>query len=338
MQFSVIVPVYNAGKTLRRCLNSLVPQLQGRAELILINDGSEDDSEQICLEYRELYPEIVYLYKENGGASEARNLGISVSTGEFISFVDSDDYVSSDYFDVLSSQLDADVLFFLEKTFQGDVITDTAYGFRPAKAADHYACIREFVQSRNGSPGNKRFRRSLINDHDIRFPTDLHIGEDFVFSLRYLLVTQSAAVSDHVLYYVDESNRHSVSRKYNSNVVTQAIANYNYCECAIRDSSLTNAQKDELLRLQYQYRYRTAFACVMELLKLDDHAYRKLRPKIRSVLQSFHVDNQESGPIHGKYGFMKLCVERRWTFIAYIVAKLKYWSKTRAGYAASEDE
>ena len=74
MLFSVIIPIYNAERTLRRCLDSLLPQANGRAELILVNDGSSDGSEQICLEYQRTFPEIRYISKKNGGVSSARNV------------------------------------------------------------------------------------------------------------------------------------------------------------------------------------------------------------------------------------------------------------------------
>ena len=94
---SVIVPIYNVEKYLPKCLDSLVNQTLDDIEIILVNDGSLDDSRKIAKEYSEKYKDkIIYLEKENGGLSDARNYGIPYATGEYIAFLDSDDYIDID--------------------------------------------------------------------------------------------------------------------------------------------------------------------------------------------------------------------------------------------------
>ena len=105
LKYSVIVPVYNAEKTLRRCIESLVNQPFDRYELILVNDGSTDGSDAICQDYATRYSQIRYFQKENGGVSSTRSLGLEQAEGEYILFVDSDDYVSDDYFTVIDREL-----------------------------------------------------------------------------------------------------------------------------------------------------------------------------------------------------------------------------------------
>ncbi len=103
MKVSVIVPVYNVEKYLRKCLDSLVNQTMKDYEVILVNDGSTDSSQSIIDEYKQKYSCIKAFKKENGGMSSARNLGLQYATGEYIAFVDSDDYVE---------------VFFLEKMYE----------------------------------------------------------------------------------------------------------------------------------------------------------------------------------------------------------------------------
>ena len=99
MKVSVIVPVYNVEKYLRKCLGSLVSQTLQDIEIIVVNDGSGDHSQEIIEEFSEKYPEKIRNFtKENGGLSDARNYGLDRATGEFISFVDSDDYVTATMF------------------------------------------------------------------------------------------------------------------------------------------------------------------------------------------------------------------------------------------------
>lgn len=98
---SVIVPIYNVEKYLARCVDSIVNQTYKNLEIILVDDGSPDLCPQMCDDYAEKDSRIKVVHKKNGGLSDARNAGMAVSTGEYISFIDSDDYVSDDFFECL---------------------------------------------------------------------------------------------------------------------------------------------------------------------------------------------------------------------------------------------
>jgi len=100
-KISVIVPVYNVEKFIKRCLDSIINQTMRDLEIILVNDGSTDNSGKICDEYAQLDNRITVIHKENGGLSSARNTGLDVATGEWISFVDSDDYIEKNMYEVL---------------------------------------------------------------------------------------------------------------------------------------------------------------------------------------------------------------------------------------------
>ena len=96
MKISVIVPIYNVEKQLQRCLESILKQEESNLEIILVNDGSPDNSGEIAKEYASRYPDkVLYFEKENGGLSDARNFGIDIAQGKFITFIDSDDYIDS---------------------------------------------------------------------------------------------------------------------------------------------------------------------------------------------------------------------------------------------------
>lgn len=97
---SVIVPIYNVEKYLARCVDSIVNQTYKNLEIILVDDGSPDLCPQMCDDYAEKDSRIKVVHKKNGGLSDARNAGMAVSTGEYISFIDSDDYVSDDFLNV----------------------------------------------------------------------------------------------------------------------------------------------------------------------------------------------------------------------------------------------
>lgn len=98
---SVIVPIYNVEKYLARCVDSIVNQTYKNLEIILVDDGSPDRCPKMCDDYAEKDSRIKVVHKKNGGLSDARNAGMAVATGEYISFIDSDDYVSDDFFECL---------------------------------------------------------------------------------------------------------------------------------------------------------------------------------------------------------------------------------------------
>lgn len=101
MKISVIVPVYNVELYLIKCLDSIINQTYENLEIILVNDGSTDNSGKICDQYKGIDKRILVIHKENGGLSSARNTGINVATGEFIGFIDSDDWIEPDYYELL---------------------------------------------------------------------------------------------------------------------------------------------------------------------------------------------------------------------------------------------
>ena len=103
---SIIVPVFNVEKYLRQCLDSIFGQTFNQFEVIIVNDGSTDNSGAICQEYEARDNRIVYLEKENGGVSEARNLGLDFATSEYIIFIDSDDWIEPTYVEVLYEKIE----------------------------------------------------------------------------------------------------------------------------------------------------------------------------------------------------------------------------------------
>ena len=102
---SVIVPVYNVEKYLDECVNSIINQSYSNLEIILVDDGSSDTSGQKCDTYKAVDNRIKVIHKKNGGLSDARNVGIEIATGEYISFIDSDDYVSEIFIESLVNKV-----------------------------------------------------------------------------------------------------------------------------------------------------------------------------------------------------------------------------------------
>ena len=189
---SVIIPVYNAERTLHQCVNTILSQEYRNFELLLIDDGSNDSSPAICDEYAEKDSRVQVFHKPNGGVSSARNLGLDNAQGEWITFIDSDDYITGGYLEGVVG-CEEDILIKEYKSF-------TPNGYirsRNVEEMDKITGIKSFLNhyitdTILRGPVFKFYKRSLIGE--LRFLHDMKIGEDAYFVFRYLAKCKSFAV------------------------------------------------------------------------------------------------------------------------------------------------
>lgn len=207
---SVIVPVYKAEKYLHRCVDSILAQSYTDFELLLIDDGSPDNSGAICDEYAVKDSRVRVFHKENGGVSSARNLGLNNAQGEWITFVDSDDWIESDYFASFMGSCDADMIVCGVKS-SDDFIWRTE---------DRIYTLKEFINQYNDdliirASWGGLLKNNIIKEFHIRFDTLMRYGEDMIFNLIYLSHCQNVRTLKFLgyNYYNPEGTVHSV--KYN---------------------------------------------------------------------------------------------------------------------------
>lgn len=190
MKVSIIVPVYNAEKYLHQCLDSLVGQTLDEYEIILIDDGSKDSSAAIMEEYKSRYPQrIQTLHVENGGQGRARNIGIGLAKGEYLGFVDSDDWVDLSMFQTLYEAAAAE---------EADmVICDVIDRYIDDREVVHHTWQETRPLAAAGSSCNKLFKREAVGE--IRFPEGLWY-EDFSFSARLIAKAEKVIYVPAALY------------------------------------------------------------------------------------------------------------------------------------------
>lgn len=185
-KISIIVPVYNAEKTLRRCVDSILAQSFTDFEVLLIDDGSKDDSLKICNEYVIKDERVHVFHKDNGGVSSARNCGIEHAVGEWITFADSDDSVGIEWLDIYSDYLhDFGCLIVqgLEYTLPDNREHYIHIGKKCiGKPVDVLPELQGFMF---GSPVNKLFDSTIIRDNNLRFDSRFIFREDEDFLLKY---------------------------------------------------------------------------------------------------------------------------------------------------------
>lgn len=188
---SVIVPVYNAEESIQRCLHSLTQQTYQNIEIVVVDDGSPDRSGDIAAQCAETDSRIVVIRQANGGASAARNTGIEAAKGEYLCFVDADDYVDDSYINNFAKGISPEV----DMVFQGICELKGNRAFRLIPQARYYpkAAICEAIADINtlsytlfGYVCTKLYRREIIMRHHLRFRCDISLSEDRIFALQYL--------------------------------------------------------------------------------------------------------------------------------------------------------
>lgn len=184
-KISVIVPVYNAERWLHRCIDSILAQTFTDYELLLIDDGSTDASGAICDEYAQRDTRIRVFHKPNGGVSSARNLGLDNAQGEWISFVDSDDWVNCNYLDLFTTQIDNGAELIVQGFIPHGNLWQTRTGIN-YKGAVKEGLLKLHKENILGFICNKLYKLSIIKDSVLRFDTEVVLREDELFMLQYV--------------------------------------------------------------------------------------------------------------------------------------------------------
>lgn len=198
---SIIVPVYNVEKYLKKCLDSLVKQSYSNIEIIIVNDGSLDDSKAIIKKYYQKYPQLIKSYeKENGGLSDARNYGLKKAQGKYLTFIDSDDYIASDYIEKMYKAI---------KKNNSDVVICNYYTVKDKQKKIEKNYIPNQVGNlaidknqlfNSWAVWNKMFSQKIIKDNNLLFSKGV-IYEDMRFTLKVLLKANKISYVDEALYY-----------------------------------------------------------------------------------------------------------------------------------------
>lgn len=232
MKFSIVVPVYNIKEEyLRKCVESIIVQKFDDYELILVDDGSPDDCGRIIDEYAKIYPSIIPIHQENSGVSVARNNGICKAKGDYIMFVDADDYVDDNILDVLNNSLknnSCDILFFkyvhkssLKQYTNPDVIICDKI---PENEIKEWliSVIRQveiLSDIEIGSPWGKIFSRDFLEKYKIKYPVNIKKTQDRVFLCYCLEKSQNLCYINYYGYIYNDINENSVCKRYNPEIL-----------------------------------------------------------------------------------------------------------------------
>lgn len=222
-KISVIVPIYNAEKTIRKCVDSLLAQTFQDFEILLIDDGSPDQCGAICDEYAKLDSRVRVIHQENQGVSAARQCGMDNAQGEYTIHTDPDDWVEPNMLEELykkAKEDDADMVIcdFYINTYKGQ-----KYIKQQPSSLDRKVVLRELFTRLHGSCCNKLIRLESFKRNKVRFPNGINFCEDLYVNTAMLLSDIRVSYLNKAFYHYEKNNSDSLSRRYDENSERQNI-------------------------------------------------------------------------------------------------------------------
>ena len=296
---SIIVPVYNTAKQLRRCLDSIVPQLNNKVEVILVNDGSTDNSKDIICDYIDHYNQFRLYDKPNEGVSAARNIGLKVASGKYVTFLDSDDYVEPDYMRKIIEnihKMEQDELDLMIFGFYRKVGENCRVNLPDAKGN----IIKEIFTQKYNAPWNKIFKKSLIDAYELEFPVSMKTSEDFLFLLDYVQNTCKIGVADECCIYNYCDNPCGAVNNTKEQYLIDTIKIYHKIQAMMKNHSISYINEIENSIMERYY------YIVYNLLRMGDN-----KKELRSILYTLNFDLKQMLNLDRKNKLKRFLVEHQ---------------------------
>lgn len=253
---SIIIPMYNSEKTLGRCIKSVIEQTYKNIEIILIDDGSIDNSISLAKKYAQIDLRIKVYSKKNGGPSSARNYGINRASGDFITFVDADDYIHKNMIYEMINEVEQSndsIVFCGNYEIWKDNIDERLLFLEEDKTLNKSITMREIAIGRAGLVCCKLISSNIIIDHNIKFDENINMCEDLIF---YLEVSKYAKYFKNIskaLYYYDRTNENSITIKYQPNAYKEQLYIQNRIESIFEQNELINIQDRNILKDRFRH-------------------------------------------------------------------------------------
>lgn len=295
---SVIVPVYNVEDYLTKCVNSIQNQSYKNLEIILVDDESPDNCPKMCDDFAKNDPRIKVIHKKNGGLGFARNSGLEITTGDYVTFVDSDDWISETHIESLYNTItsqDADLVIgghtavyanddvvlyptlLEQKIYKSDEIKEQI--LLPLVGPD--LDFKNDLQV-NASSCMNLYKMQIIRENNIKFISErFAVSEDLYFNIDFLFYSKSVVATDNIGYFYFE-NVNSISRKYDKEFLTKIVNYFNYVNNQLDKYHLLENSKFRVYRT-YLMRIRVAFRQII----LSD---MKFNDKIREIKKFLNND------------------------------------------------
>lgn len=330
---SIIVPVYNVAEYLDRCMQSLLHQTYGQLEIILVDDGSTDNSGDICDNYKAADSRVKVVHKSNAGLGMARNTGMDVATGNYFMFVDSDDYIELDAVEYLIKCAQYyDVQVVTSRFMYEDVIEKTQIKTGIYKGKEvvsdllvHMLGSRKDKEDQlNLSSCTKLYSAEFIYTNKIKFPSERNlIWEDLAFNFEVLSNSPQVYVSDYAYYHYCY-NGYSLTHKYNPQKFPQIMTMYDYI---IRKLKALNMPEEAFIRVNSMFMGNIRTCMKLEAFYVRENGRKKTINNIRNMCMDKRLQqltnalpNAEMSKQQVVYSFL---IKKRCAFLLYFFAMLQ---------------
>ena len=257
IDISILMPVYNAEKYLNETIDTIKNQSFSNWELIIVDDGSIDNSKEICTKLMNDDKRIKYIFQENLGVSHTRNVALENAQGKYIVFVDSDDLIHEDYLKILINSIeknnsDISVCNFIERKISNTgKVDDINREFSPKEVMEMSEMkdyIMDFGNSGLLNPlWNKIYKNQIIKENNITFDEKVETGEDFIFNLQYFRKVKKISFIKDSLYYYIRRNNNSITYKYIENMYEKGWEIHWLLESFLKDMGFYNEENAYVL-------------------------------------------------------------------------------------------
>lgn len=316
---SIIIPAFNAADVIERCVHSVLLQDYEKKEILIINDGSTDTTEEICEKLSENYDFVFFYTIENKGVSNARNIGMSLAKGEWFIFLDADDELENGYLKTAISLVEnqkVDTICFNaiyvdnEKNYtkMNDIFPEKIFSTKEEREnlIQSLYIEKNFMYTGDyfRAVWGKVFSAQIIKDNDLKFPQGVPIGEDAIFLVKYFYYAQRISLINKYLYKYYRSNS-TVTGKYKDNFYdiqksefVSVLQVLNECEIEEEKIAIQYWHKAEKEYIVNELKVPNSTWCRIQRIRnylkkdylrlyLGQYEGKKIKPKIRSLLEKY---------------------------------------------------
>lgn len=321
---SVIIPIYNEESYLKKCIDSVLKQTYHNIEVLLVNDGSTDNSFEICKKYAESDKRVIVLNQENMGVSAARNQGIRKSRGKYIVFVDSDDWIEAE---TIRNLIDIQSNYNYDLVIYGHYKDDLI-----AKKRDEYKQPKNIIKDKKdisyllsdlilterlNALWNKMYKSSIIKNYNISFSEKLNIAEDLLFNFQYFMNVNSLFILGEPYYHYMVREEESLTTKYHPHKyeMLTKVNDYMQLELTTRESYKAALQSTQHIRI------KNIYSVFLDLLSKSSHNTRKERLEyIDLIIQKENLSNLNS--TQRAYRVLAVILRTKNKYIIYCIVRL----------------
>lgn len=291
MRISIIIPVYNCEKYIKKCIDSIIEQTYRGFELIIINDGSTDNTTHLLEEYKK-YNYIRIINQDNKGVSHARNNGIANAQGEYLCFIDGDDYIDKDFlFTLINENLENKYDWVLSGIYdfhENTIIKEIKYKEQEWDINNIDECINFYSLKLLTAPFPKLFKKNIILKNNLKFNTNISLAEDREFNYQYAQYIHKVKTISYTGYYYRVSNPNSLSKKcypyklkydcLHWDIIWESFQNRKFQDSRINEllvNKIFHSINDNIKQLAYSYNIKDALTLLSENVKYIDKIFIK---------------------------------------------------------------